>query len=255
MKTPGGAKCPAHFASSVTGCARYAPHIGLPGLALRPMPKPHVIARALRARGKRSERRRWRMKRGNRRSTACGRISEAISRKCPDWRPLQWPPIGWHDGGPERVSAVKIGGVRRKAARKFWAPQQGHPHSLALHPLHCIPCHADRGVLSANSGRKYPKNAVKTHGFEILSAPGIYPMWKPSCPAYQTLKFTAVLSYRLCAAIRWPLTRARAALVRPGFCVYRPARCGHRALCKLRTYFRRGDPRGRPPYRKLAIPP
>ena len=40
--------------------------------------------------GERAERRRWRMKRG------------------------------------ERVAAVKIGGVRRKAARKFWAPQQDH---------------------------------------------------------------------------------------------------------------------------------
>ena len=98
-----------------------------------------VIARALRARGKRSERRRWRMKRGNRRSAACGRISEAISRKCPDWRPRQWPGIGWHDGGPERVAAVKIGGARHKAARKFCPPQQGHPHSLALHPLSCRP--------------------------------------------------------------------------------------------------------------------
>ena len=40
--------------------------------------------------GERAERRRWRMKRG------------------------------------ERVAAVKIGGVRRKAAQKFWAPQQGY---------------------------------------------------------------------------------------------------------------------------------
>jgi predicted DNA-binding protein YlxM (UPF0122 family) len=27
------------------------------------------------------------------------------------------------------VTAVKISGARRKAAQKFWAPQQGHPHS------------------------------------------------------------------------------------------------------------------------------
>ena len=40
--------------------------------------------------GERSERRQWRMKRS------------------------------------ERVAAVKISSVRRKAARKFWAPQQGH---------------------------------------------------------------------------------------------------------------------------------
>ncbi len=38
-------------------------------------------------------------RRGNRRSAASGRCSKAISRKCPDWRPRQWPGIGWHDGG------------------------------------------------------------------------------------------------------------------------------------------------------------
>ena len=38
-------------------------------------------------------------RRGNRRSAASGGRSELISRKCPDWRPQQWPGIGWHDGG------------------------------------------------------------------------------------------------------------------------------------------------------------
>ena len=109
-----------------------------PPILRRTLCKP-VIARTRRARGERSERRQWRMKRGNRRSAACGRISEAISRKCPDWRPRQWPGIGWHDGGPEPVAAVKIGGTRHKAARKFCPPQQGHPHSLALHSLPCRP--------------------------------------------------------------------------------------------------------------------
>ena len=37
--------------------------------------------------------------RGNRRSAASGRRSEAISRKCPDWQARQCPGIGWHDGG------------------------------------------------------------------------------------------------------------------------------------------------------------
>ena len=32
----------------------------------------------------------------------------------------------WQRKRGERVAAVKIGGVRRKAAQKFWAPQQGH---------------------------------------------------------------------------------------------------------------------------------
>ena len=111
--------------------------------------------------------------RGNRRSAASGGCSEAISRKCPDWQPQQWPGIGWHDGGQEnpaptecnkkcggtgrcgerierrrwrmkrveRVAAVKILSVRRKAARKFWAPQQDH------RPLRgrCKECGADKG--------------------------------------------------------------------------------------------------------------
>ena len=42
--------------------------------------------------------------RGNRRSAASGGRSEAISRKCPDWRPRQWPGIGWHNGGQESPS-------------------------------------------------------------------------------------------------------------------------------------------------------
>ena len=107
-----------------------------PGHAPHPLQKScHCEASAHTGCGERSERRQWRMKRGNRRSAACGRISEAISRKCPDWRARQWPGIGWHDGGPERVVAVKIGGARRKAAQKFWAPQQGHPRPhTALSP-------------------------------------------------------------------------------------------------------------------------
>ena len=115
------------------------------------------------------------MKRGNRRSAACGRISEAISRKCPDWRPRQWPGIGWHDGGPERVAAVKIGGARHKAARKFCPPQQGHPHSLALHPLSCRP----RGTF-CQQRQKVTKERRQNQGFEILCAAGLPSAWKPS---------------------------------------------------------------------------
>ena len=32
----------------------------------------------------------------------------------------------WQKQRSERVAAVKIGGVRRKAAQKFWVPQQDH---------------------------------------------------------------------------------------------------------------------------------
>ena len=55
--------------------------------------------------------------RGNRRSAAGGGCSEAISRKCPDWRPQQWPGIGWHDGGQENPAPMKLQGVRCKSGR------------------------------------------------------------------------------------------------------------------------------------------
>ena len=40
----------------------------------------------------------------------------------------------WQMKRSERVAAVKISSVRRKAAWKFWAPQQGHPHSPSYRP-------------------------------------------------------------------------------------------------------------------------
>ena len=54
-------------------------------------------------------------RRGNRRSAASGRGSEPVSRKCPDWRPRQWPGIGWHDGGQENPAPTEgLQGVREK---------------------------------------------------------------------------------------------------------------------------------------------
>ena len=41
----------------------------------------------------------------------------------------------WQEKRGERVAAVKISSVRRKAAQKFWAPQQGHPSPRPLGPL------------------------------------------------------------------------------------------------------------------------
>ena len=38
----------------------------------------------------------------------------------------------WQKKRGERVAAVKISSVRRKAAQKFWAPQQGHPPPPSL---------------------------------------------------------------------------------------------------------------------------
>ena len=199
-----------------------------PPILRRTLYKP-VIARARRARGERSERRQWRMKRGNRRSAACGRISEAISRKCPDWRPRQWPGIGWHDGGLERVAVVKIGAPVIRQRGNFVRRNRD-----IRTPLHCIPCHADRGALSANSGRKCPKNAVKTHGFEILCAAGLPSAWKPS--ATRTGRAGLSSCFRIVSAptaagrSRGPALAWRGG---DGFCVYRARRCGHRPLHKF----------------------
>ena len=55
--------------------------------------------------------------RGNRRSAASGGCSEAISRKCPDWRSQQWPGIGRYDGGQENPAPMKLQGVWYKAGR------------------------------------------------------------------------------------------------------------------------------------------
>ena len=40
----------------------------------------------------------------------------------------------WQKKRGERVAAVKISSVRRKAAQKFWTPQQGHPHPPSPRP-------------------------------------------------------------------------------------------------------------------------
>ena len=40
----------------------------------------------------------------------------------------------WQEKRGERVAAVKISSVRRKAAQKFWAPQQGHPPPPSSRP-------------------------------------------------------------------------------------------------------------------------
>ena len=53
-------------------------------------------------------------RRGNRRSAASGGRSELISRKCPDWRPQQWPGIGWHDGGQPPAPTEGVPGVRSR---------------------------------------------------------------------------------------------------------------------------------------------
>ena len=61
------------------------------------------------------------------------------------------------------MAAVKISSVRRKAAQKFWAPQQGHPHPPSPW-LPCLKGAADRGILSPHRtyGRAHGPCPTKT---------------------------------------------------------------------------------------------
>ena len=54
------------------------------------------------------------LRRGNKGCSGAGRCGERTER------------CQWQKQRSERVAAVKISSVRRKAAQKFWAPQQGH---------------------------------------------------------------------------------------------------------------------------------
>ena len=155
-------------------------------------------------------------------------------------------PIGGHGSGRESVGAT-VGKNSRSAARCRKHPLQKNMslRSQCAHwlwqsvvPAHCTPCFVSGGALSANSGRKYPKNAAKTHGFGILCAAGVPLMWKIFCHANQMPGFNAVLSHRLCACSRWPLTRARAGLAQQGWLLRLPpsGRRGRRPLHEFREH-------------------
>ena len=60
--------------------------------------------------------------RGNRRGAAGGGRSEAVSRKCPDWRPRQWAGIGWHDGGQESRRPYAWAGCAAQTGRRGRRP-------------------------------------------------------------------------------------------------------------------------------------
>ncbi len=163
----------------------------------------------------------------------------------------------------------------------------GCPHTavpgLAPHPCkrcHCEPVTDVTGVAIRNplctaplvlppAGYFLPSAAESTQRtppkprFWNPSAPEMRPVWKTSCHANQTLNFNAVLSYRPCVYIRWPLTRTRAAPVEQGCPQRLPRRRRtRRASCHAPVGadayigpppphytqpIRRGDPRGRPP--------
>ena len=64
--------------------------------------------------GKTGRRGRRPLRRGHMKRLRAGRCGERTER------------CQWQKQRSERVAAVKISSVRRKAAQKFWAPQQGH---------------------------------------------------------------------------------------------------------------------------------
>ena len=102
-------------------------------------------------------------RRGNRRSAASGGRSELISRKCPDWRPQQWPGIGWHDGGqpPAPTKAYLV--VRRGGGL---CPSRGRGRTPPLRkrnkkcggernpPVTALPCQPPLGKGAEEDGGK-----------------------------------------------------------------------------------------------------
>ena len=77
----------------------------------------------------------------------------------------------WQKQRSERVAAVKISSVRRKAAQKFWAPQQGH-RPLRKRILWCVGeglC-PSRGRPQGSPLRRITRGAEKespSHGFAV----------------------------------------------------------------------------------------
>ena len=121
------------------------------------LPLPRATARVAPTEG--SKQYRGRADVGSESSTAGGGCSEAISRKCPDWRPKQWPEIGWHDGGQENPApteayfAVRRGGaLPLPQATARVAPTEcnkkcGGAGQCVHRPLRgrCKACGADKG--------------------------------------------------------------------------------------------------------------
>ena len=110
------------------------------------------------------------------------------------------------------------------------------------------------GSLSFCGKRKGGKNAAKTKVLESFSRLGCHPRRSPLTSRTGMCKICTLLSYGLCGAIRWPLTRARAALTQQGNTLrlpcyaqhflssFRRGRCLHRpALPRSLSPIGRGD--------------
>ena len=91
------------------------------------------------------------------------------------------------------------------------------------------------GSLSFFGKRKGGKNAAKTKVLESFSRLGCRPRRSPLTSRTGMCKICTLLSHGLCAAIRWPLTRARAALAQQRYPLRLPCYAQHFLLS-----FRRG---------------
>ena len=97
------------------------------------------------------------------------------------------------------------------------------------------------GSLSFCSKRKGGKNAAKTKVLESFSRLGCRPRRSPLTSRTGMCKICTLLSHGLCGAIRWPLTRARAALTQQGYTLRLPCYAQH-----FLSSFRRGQCLHRP---------
>ena len=91
------------------------------------------------------------------------------------------------------------------------------------------------GSLSFCGKRKGGKNAAKTKVLESFSRLRCHPRRSPLTSRTGMCKICTLLSHGLCGTIRWPLTRARAALTQQGYTLRLPCYAQH-----FLSSFRRG---------------
>ena len=96
-------------------------------------------------------------------------------------------------------------------------------------------CYVSDGSLSFCGKRKGGKNAAKTRVLESFSRLRCRPCRSPLTSRTGMCKIYTLLSYGLCGTIRWPLTRARAALTQQGNTLRLPCYAQH-----FLSSFRRG---------------
>ena len=106
---------------------------------------------------------------------------------------------------------------------------------MAIRSPQCRVFYVSDGSLSFYGKRKGGKNAAKTKVLESFSRLRCRPRRSPLTSRTGMCKICTLLSYGLCGAIRWPLTRARAALTQQGNTLRLPCYAQH-----FLSSFRRG---------------